>query len=63
MAKYQIISSRLAGFTPGQIVTDEELALWGVDIGKSLTIATIKIFDDTKTIRKYAKTKEEETEK
>jgi len=62
MSNYEIISSRLKAFTVGQIVTDQDLAAAGVDVGKSLVIASIKLSDDTKPARKYAKTIKDETE-
>ena len=62
MSNYEIISSRLIAFTVGQIVTDQDLAAAGVDVGKSLIIASIKLSDDTKPARKYAKTIKDETE-
>ena len=62
MSNYEIISSRLKAFTVGQIVTDQDLAAAGVDVGKSLVIASIKLSDDTKPARKYAKTIINETE-
>jgi len=62
MSNYEIISSRLKAFTVGQIVTDQDLAAAGVDVGKSLIIASIKLLDDTKPARKYAKTIKDETE-
>ena len=62
MSNYEIISSRLIAFTVGQIVTDQDLAAAGVDVGKSLMIASIKLSDDTKPARKYAKTIKDETE-
>lgn len=62
MSNYEIISSRLKAFTVGQIVTDQDLAAAGVDVGKSLMIASIKLSDDTKPARKYAKTIKDETE-
>ena len=62
MSNYEIISSRLKAFTVGQIVTDQDLASAGVDVGKSLMISSIKLADDTKPARKYAKTIKDETE-
>ena len=62
MSNYEIISSRLKAFTVGQIVNDQDLAAAGVDVGKSLMIASIKLSDDTKPSRKYAKTIKDETE-
>ena len=62
MSNYQIISSRLKAFTVGQIVNDQDLAAAGVDVAKSLMISSIKLSDDTKPARKYAKTIKDETE-
>ena len=52
----------MKAFTVGQIVNDQDLAAAGVDVGKSLMIASIKLSDDTKPARKYAKTIINETE-
>ena len=41
MANYVVISSRLKAFTPGQIVTDEDLIAVGVEPLKSLAIGAI----------------------
>jgi hypothetical protein len=62
MSNYEIISSRLKAFKVGQIVTDQDLEDAGVDLGKSLIMQSIKIADDTKPARKYAKTITDETE-
>jgi len=62
MSDYEIISTRLKAFTVGQIVNDQDLIAAGVDVGKSLIIASIKLSDDTKPARKYAKTIKYETE-
>jgi hypothetical protein len=63
MATYVVISSRLKAFTPGQIVTDEDLIAVGVEPLKSLAIGAIaQEVKNTKASRKYAKTITEETE-
>lgn len=63
MSNYVVISSRLKAFTPGQIVTDEDLIAVGVEPLKSLAIGAISQEPkNTKASRKYAKTITEETE-
>jgi hypothetical protein len=63
MATYVVVSSRLKAFTPGQIVTDEDLIAVGVEPLKSLAIGAItQEVKNTKPSRKYAKTITEETE-
>lgn len=63
MASYVVISSRLKAFTPGQIVSDDDLIAVGVEPLKSLAIgAIVQEAKNTKPSRKYAKTITEETE-
>ena len=63
MANYVVVSSRLKAFTPGQIVTDEDLVAVGVEPLKSLAIGAItQQLKNTKASKKYAKTITEETE-
>ena len=63
MANYVVVSSRLKAFTPGQIVTDEDLAAVGGEPLKSVAIgAIIEEPKNTKASKKYAKTITEETE-
>ncbi len=52
MSNYVVISSRLKAFTPGQIVTDEDLIAVGVEPLKSLAIGAIA--QEVKTLKHLA---------
>ena len=63
MTSYQVISSRLYAFKPGDIVTDLDLIDAGVSVAKSLTIGAImEEVRSTKALKKYDKTINDETE-
>lgn len=62
MADYVIVSGRLRGFKPGDVVSDADLLAAGIIPAKNLVLGSIKEKQNTKASRKYAKPIEEETE-